>query len=73
LDDKSEEVELSVALKQKQRNRERLDKRKVNSFAEKSSKPTEKPGATLDQAAVRDSHFIALKIKKIFQKYLKQG
>ena len=34
LDDQSEEVELSVALKRKQRNRERLNKRKAKSFAE---------------------------------------
>jgi len=39
LDDKSEEVELGVALKQKQRNRERLDKRKAKSLAEQGSKP----------------------------------
>ncbi len=39
LDDQSEEVELSVALKRKQRNRERLNKRKAKSLAEKGSKP----------------------------------
>jgi hypothetical protein len=55
LDDKSEEVDLSVALKQKQRNRERLDKRKAKSLAEKNSKPAEGAEATLDQAAARDS------------------
>jgi len=55
LDDKSEEVELGVALKQKQRNRERLDKCKAKSLAEKSSKPAEEPEAALDQAAARNS------------------
>ncbi len=60
LDDKSEEVELSVALKQKQRNRKRLDKLKAKSLAEKSSKPAEGPGATLDQAAARDSQSSAV-------------
>jgi hypothetical protein len=55
LDDKSEEVELSVALKRKQRNRKRLDKRKVKSLAEKDCKPAEEPEATLDQAAARNS------------------
>ena len=55
LDDQSEEVELSVALKRKQRNRERLDKRKAKSLAEKGSKPAEEPEATLDQTAARNS------------------
>ena len=55
LNDKSEEIELSVALKQKQRNRERLDKCKAKSLAEKSSKPAEEPEAALDQAASRNS------------------
>ncbi len=54
LDDKSEEVELSVALKQKQKNCERLNKRKAKSLAVKNPKPAEEPGATLDQAAARD-------------------
>jgi hypothetical protein len=54
LNDKSEEIELSVALKQKQRNRERLDKHKAKSLAEKSSKPAEEPEAALDQAAARN-------------------
>jgi len=55
LDDQSEEVELSVALKRKQRNRERLNKRKAKSLAEKGSKPAEEPEATLDQTAARNS------------------
>ncbi len=54
LDDKSEEVELSVAQKQKQRNREQLDKLKAKSLPEKNPKPAEEPGATLDQAAAMD-------------------
>jgi hypothetical protein len=53
--DKSEEVEFSMALKRKQRNCERLKKRKAKSLAEKSSQPAEEPEATLDQAAARDS------------------
>ncbi len=55
LNEKSEEVELSMALKQKQRNCERLDKRKAKSLADKSSKPAEEPGATLEQTAARNS------------------
>ena len=46
-----------MALKRKQRNRERLDKRKAKSLAEKGkgSKPAEEPEATLDQTAARNS------------------
>jgi hypothetical protein len=39
--DKSEEVDFSVALKQKKRNYERLEKHKAKSLAEKDSKPAE--------------------------------
>jgi hypothetical protein len=53
--DKSEEVEMSVALKGKQRNCESLNKRKAKSLADKCFKPTKEPGATLDQAVARDS------------------
>jgi hypothetical protein len=60
LDDQSEEVELSVALKRKQRNRERLNKRKAKSLAEKGSKPAEEPEATLDQTAARNSQSSAV-------------
>jgi len=38
--DKSEEVQMNVALKQKQRNHDHLDKRKAKSWANKSSKGT---------------------------------
>jgi len=53
--DKSEEVEMSVALNQKQRTCQRRNKRKAMCLADKSSKPTEEPEATLDQAVARDS------------------
>jgi hypothetical protein len=60
LDDKSEEVELSVALKRKQRNRERHDERKAKSLAEQGSKPTVEPEAPLDQTVARSSHSSAV-------------
>jgi hypothetical protein len=56
LDDKSEEVKLSVALKRKQRNCERLDKCKAKSLAEQGSKPAVEPEAPLDQTVARSSH-----------------
>ncbi len=48
-------VRNSELLKRKQRNRERFNKRKAKSLAEKGSKPAEEPEATLDQTAARNS------------------
>jgi hypothetical protein len=52
--DKSEEAELDVALKKKQKNRDRLSKRKVKSLADKGSKLAKEPEAILVQTPARD-------------------
>ncbi len=52
--DKSEEAELGVANKKKQKNRDRLSKRKVKSLADKGSKLAKEPKAILVQAPARD-------------------
>jgi hypothetical protein len=53
--DMSEEVEMVVALMQKQRNRDRLDQCKAKSLANKGFTLAKESQATLDQAAARDS------------------
>jgi hypothetical protein len=52
--DKSEEAELDVALKKKQKNLDQLSKRKVKGLADKGSELAEEPKAILVQTPARD-------------------
>jgi hypothetical protein len=52
--DKSEEAELDDSIKKKQKNRDRLSKRKAKSLADKGSKLAEEPEAILVQTPARD-------------------
>jgi hypothetical protein len=52
--DKSEEAELGVALKKKQKNHDQISKRKVKSLTDKGSKLAEEPEGILVQTPARD-------------------